>query len=165
MTITGAPLQVSLPEGMQFATARHTEVVIQLSTLWAAVSLATQSILGHLLVDVSQAGVVGEMATSFQEWAEWCSHLETSGSRVCDLVLGPTDGQAHLVACREKAARQLQVMQDEHQPLQNLGIRVWNLVLERSGEVPSLAVVLSSTVDLIEGCVDAAATNRVHWGA
>jgi hypothetical protein len=56
-------------------------------------------------------------------------------------------------------------MQDEHQPLQNLGIRVWNLVLERSGEVPSLAVVLSSTVDLIEGCVDAAATNRVHWGA
>jgi hypothetical protein len=75
------------------------------------------------------------------------------------------DGQAHLVACREKAARQLQVMQDEHQPLQNLGIRVWNLVLERSGEVPSLAVVLSSTVDLIEGCVDAVATNRVHWGA
>jgi hypothetical protein len=67
MTITGAPLQVSLPEGMQFAAACHTEVVIQLSTLWAAVSLATQSILGHLLVDVSQAGVVGEMATSFQE--------------------------------------------------------------------------------------------------
>jgi hypothetical protein len=35
-------------------------------------------------------------------------------------------------------------------------------VLKRYGEVPSLAVALSSTVDLIEGRVDAATTNGVH---
>jgi hypothetical protein len=38
-------------------------------------------------------------------------------------------------------------------------------VLERSSEVPSQAAALSSTVDLIEGCVDVVATNEVHWGA
>jgi hypothetical protein len=43
--------------------------------------------------------------------------------------------------------------------------RVRDLVLERSGEVPSLALVLSSTVDLIEGHMGAAAINKVHWGA
>jgi hypothetical protein len=56
------------------------------------VSLATQSVLGRLPVDVSQAGVVGLMVSRFWESAEWCSRLETSGLRVCDLVLGPADG-------------------------------------------------------------------------
>jgi hypothetical protein len=37
-------------------------------------------------------------------------------------------------------------------------------VLERSGEVPSLAVALSSTADLIESHVDATAANGVDWG-
>jgi hypothetical protein len=36
-----------------------------LSALWAAVSLAIQSILGHLPIKVSQAGVVGEMVARF----------------------------------------------------------------------------------------------------
>jgi hypothetical protein len=34
-----------------------------------------------------------------------------------------------------------------------------------SGEASSLVVSLSSTMDLIEGHVDAAAASRVHWGA
>jgi hypothetical protein len=56
-------------------------------------------------------------------------------------------------------------MQDEHHALKNLATRVRDLVLKRSSEVPSLATALSSIVDLIEGRVDAAAANEVHWGA
>jgi hypothetical protein len=131
--------------------------------LWAAVSLAAQSILERLPVDASQAGVVGEIVAKFQEQAKWCSHLEASGSRVYDLVLGPVDGRAHLVARLEEAVRQLWVMQDELQALRSSATRIWDLVLERSDEMPSLAVALSSTVERIEGRVDAAATNGVHW--
>jgi hypothetical protein len=137
---------------------------MQLPKLWAVVSLATQSILGCLPIDVSQVGVVGEMVARFWERAKWCLHLETSGSRVCDFVLGPADGQAHLVACLAEAAKWLQVMKDEHQALQNSATRVWDLVLERSSEAPSLAVALFSTADLIEAHADAVAANEVHWG-
>jgi hypothetical protein len=63
----------------------------------------TQSILGRLLADVSQAGVMGEMVARFQERAEWCSHLETSGSRFYDLDLGPANGRAYLDARLEEA--------------------------------------------------------------
>jgi hypothetical protein len=47
--------------------AYHTEVAMRLSALWAAVSLAAQSILGCLPVDPSQVGVVEEMVSRFQE--------------------------------------------------------------------------------------------------
>jgi hypothetical protein len=50
-----------LHDGMRFAAAQHTEVATRLSMLWEAMSLAAQSILGHLPVDVSQVGVAGEM--------------------------------------------------------------------------------------------------------
>jgi hypothetical protein len=53
---------------------------------------------------------VGKMVARFQEQAEWCSCLETSGLRVCDLVIGPVDDRVHLVAHLEEAARKLQVM-------------------------------------------------------
>jgi hypothetical protein len=56
-------------------------------------------------------------------------------------------------------------MQDEHQALQNSDTWVWDLVLERSSEAPSLIVALSSTVDLIEGHADAMDANRVHYWA
>jgi hypothetical protein len=52
-------------EGIWFAGAHHTEVVMWLSTLWAAVSLAIQSILGHLPIKVSRVGVSGEMVARF----------------------------------------------------------------------------------------------------
>jgi hypothetical protein len=41
MTITGAPPLAPLHEGMWFAVACHIEVSMRLSTLWAAVSLAS----------------------------------------------------------------------------------------------------------------------------
>jgi hypothetical protein len=63
---------------------------------------------------------VGEMIVRFWDPVEYFSCLETSGSRVCDLVLGPADGQAHLVTRLEEAVGRLQVMHDEHQALQNL---------------------------------------------
>jgi hypothetical protein len=53
MSITGAPSQTPLHEGMRFAAAHHTEVVVRLSALWVEVSLAAQSILVRLPVDVS----------------------------------------------------------------------------------------------------------------
>jgi hypothetical protein len=90
---------------MCFAVAQQTEVATRLSALWVAVSLAAQSILGRLPVDVSQVGVVREMVVQFWERAKWCSRLEPSGSEVCDLVLGPVDGEAHLVARLEEDVR------------------------------------------------------------
>jgi hypothetical protein len=48
---------------------------------------------------------------------------------------------------------------------QSLATRIRDLLLERSDEMPSRAVVLSSTAEQIEGRVDAAATNGVNWGS
>jgi hypothetical protein len=76
MTIVGASPQAPLHEGMQFVATHYTGVVMRLSTLWVAVSLATQFVLGCLPVDISQMNVVVEMVAKFQEWAEWCLRLE-----------------------------------------------------------------------------------------
>jgi hypothetical protein len=65
ITITGAPPLAPLHEGMHIAVAQHTKVATLLSVLLTAVSLAAQSILGLLPVDVSQPGVVGEMVVQF----------------------------------------------------------------------------------------------------
>jgi hypothetical protein len=51
-------------------------------------------------------------------WERWSpgsalhsgAHVETSGSKVYDLVLGPMDGQVHLVAHLEEAAGRLRVI-------------------------------------------------------
>jgi hypothetical protein len=110
MSITSIPPQAPLHEGMHFMVAQHTEVATRLSALWAAVPLATQSILGCLPVDASQAGVVGELVARFWERAEWCSRLKTSGLKVYDLVLRPVDGRVHLVAHLEEASKQHRVM-------------------------------------------------------
>jgi hypothetical protein len=77
-------------------------------------SLVAQSMLGRLPIDISQVGVMGEMFARFKEQAEWCSCLKTSGSRVCDLILGPVDDRVHLVTLLEEAIGQLQLIQDEH---------------------------------------------------
>jgi hypothetical protein len=163
MTITGTPLQPPLPEGMRFAADQHTEVAMWLSALWAAVSLAAQSILGWLPVDASQESVAGEMVARFWERVKWCSHLKTSDLKVCDHVLRPADGRVHLVACLEEASRRLWVTQDEHEALWSSATWVRDSVLNRSNETPSL-VALSPSTGLIEGRIDAAAVNGVHWG-
>jgi hypothetical protein len=63
-----------------------------------------------LPIDVSQEGVVGEMVVPFWKRAEWCSRLEAYCLEVCDLVLGPMEGQAHLVVHLEEAIGRLQAM-------------------------------------------------------
>jgi hypothetical protein len=88
MSITSVPPQAPLHEGMHFVVSQHTEVATWLSALWAVVSLAALSILGPLPIDASQEDVVGEKITRFWEQAEWCSRLETFGSKVYDLVHG-----------------------------------------------------------------------------
>jgi hypothetical protein len=90
---------------------------------------------------------MGEMVARFQERVEWFSHLETFGLRVCNLVLGPVNGRARLVARLEEAAKQLRVMQDELQAFSSLATQIRDLVLERSDETLSLVVALSSTVE------------------
>jgi hypothetical protein len=54
-----------LHEGMHFAAARQTEVASQFFVLREGVSLAAQSIIGLLVVDVPQACVVGEIVPQF----------------------------------------------------------------------------------------------------
>jgi hypothetical protein len=89
--------------------------------------------------------------------------LEAAGLEVCDLVLGPVDGQACLAAHLEEAAERLRVMQDELGALQSLTSQARGPVLGGSDEVPPLAVALSpsSSPKLIETRVNAAANNRI----
>jgi hypothetical protein len=82
------PATGPLHEGMRFAATHYNGVAMQLSTLWAAVSLAAQFVVGHLPIEAFQAEIVGEMVAKLREQAEQCSRLETFGLRVCDLVLG-----------------------------------------------------------------------------
>jgi hypothetical protein len=74
------------------------------------VSLAAQSILGRLPIDVSQASVAGDIVVQFWERADWCSCLEAASLEVYVLVLGPASDQICLVACLEEATGQLRVM-------------------------------------------------------
>jgi hypothetical protein len=92
---------------MCLAAVHHAEMATQLSALWAAVSLATQSVLGHLPVDTPQAGIVGEIVVQFQERADQCSCLEAIGQEICDNVLGPTGDLNYLVACLEEVTERL----------------------------------------------------------
>jgi hypothetical protein len=73
----------------------------------------------------------------------WCSRLETSGSKVCNLVLGPADGRVHLVAHLEDAVERLWVMRDKNDALQSSTTRARGLVLGWSIDMPSLVVALS----------------------
>jgi hypothetical protein len=79
ITVTSSPPRAPLHEAMRFAVARYAEAASQFSTLQAAVSLAAQSIISHVTIDVSQACVVGEIVARFQEYAHWCSHLKATG--------------------------------------------------------------------------------------
>jgi hypothetical protein len=124
---------------------------MRISMLWAVVSLAAQSMLERLSIDASQAGAVSEMVPRFDERGEWCSRLETSGSRVCNLILAPADSPVPLVAHLEEDVMQFWVMQDDHQVFQSSATRVWDLVVQGSSKTPSLAMALSSTADMIEG--------------
>jgi hypothetical protein len=83
MTIIAAPPQALLHEGMQFAAAHHTEVAIRLFALWAAVSLAAHSRLGHLPIAVSQSGAFCTWECGLQQLTtpRWLYGYSPSGQR------------------------------------------------------------------------------------
>jgi hypothetical protein len=63
-------------------------------------------------------------------------------------------------------------MQEEHwevvvelEALWSSTSRVQDLVLRRFDEMSSLVALLTSAVDLIEGCIDFVSTNRICWVA
>jgi hypothetical protein len=59
LTIIGTPPKGPLHEGMQCAASCHTEMVMWLSMLWAAVSWAIQSMLGRMPTEAVQVDIVG----------------------------------------------------------------------------------------------------------
>jgi hypothetical protein len=56
-------------------------------------------------------------------------------------------------------------MWDEQEALRDLATWVCGPVLGRPKETPPLAMVLTSSVELAEGRVNAAAINEIQWGA
>jgi hypothetical protein len=118
-----------------------------------------------------QADIVGEMFAKYQEHAEQCLYLKNFGSRAYDLILGLGDDWVRPTVRLEEAIEQPQLMHEEHREaiielraLQSSTTRVRHLVLRGSDETSSLATSLSSAADLIEGRINVAATNGVHWG-
>jgi hypothetical protein len=95
--------------------------------------------------------------------------LERPDARVYDLIPGPPSGQVRLADRLEEAKGQLAVEQVVHweadtdlEALQNSTVRVQDLVLEWADEPSSLAAMLSSTAELLDGHINAAATNGVR---
>jgi hypothetical protein len=135
-------------------------------------SLAAQCSLGRSPTESFQVDVVGDMLAKFQEQEERCLCLENSGMRVCDLILGSSDDQVWPTNHMEEAIGRFLVMQEEQreaiielEALQSSTAQVWDMVLKGSDGMSSLARSLSSAADLIEGRVDAAVANGVHWEA
>jgi hypothetical protein len=98
-------------------------------------------------------------------WLEW------PGTRICDLLLGPTSSWAQLADHLDEAVRQLGTelaarweVDAELEALWTSATWVEDLVLDRADGPSSLAASLSSAVDLLEGWVDVMAANRVRWG-
>jgi hypothetical protein len=66
LSIVGPPTVWShLSEGMQFPTTHHTEMAGQLTALWAAVSSATQFVLGCSPTEAFWVDVVEELLDEF----------------------------------------------------------------------------------------------------
>jgi hypothetical protein len=80
-----------LHKGMRFAAASHIEMPMRLVALREVVSSPPQSVPGCSPTEALQVDVVGEMLTKFWEQVERCLRLESSRSRVCDLILGLAD--------------------------------------------------------------------------
>jgi hypothetical protein len=85
-----------MSEGIQIAALHRTEMARELAMLRAAVSSATEFMLGHSPNKTFQVEVVGELVVEFWKQEEQCSCLERYGMRVRDLLLGSPFGRAQL---------------------------------------------------------------------
>jgi hypothetical protein len=88
--------------------------------------------------------------------------------RDCDLILGTPSGRARLADRLEETVGWLWVEQAarweadaELDALWPSTARVWDLVLDGANGPSSFAASLSMAAELLEGCVDTAATNGV----
>jgi hypothetical protein len=95
LTIVG-PSQVKSPlSGRMWAAAlHHAGVIEELVVLRAAVSSATELVLGRSPNETSQVEVMNELTTNFWRLEELCSWLEGPSMRICGLLLGQPPSQA-----------------------------------------------------------------------
>jgi hypothetical protein len=95
LTVIGSShVRSPLSVRMQVAALRHTEVVRELTALWAAVSSAAKLVLGHSPGETSQVEVMSELTTKFHKLEELCSWLQGPGAYICSLLLGSSPDQA-----------------------------------------------------------------------
>jgi hypothetical protein len=73
------------------------------------VSFAALSIISHLPIDVTHAGVVGEIVAQFWEYVDRCSCLEATSLGVYNLVLGPSGDETNVAAHLQEVTRQLRL--------------------------------------------------------
>jgi hypothetical protein len=83
-----------LLERMRVAAFRRTKMAREPDVLQAAVSSAVELVLGRSPDETIQVDVVSELIAEFWRLGELCSLLERHGSRIYDLLLGPSLGQA-----------------------------------------------------------------------
>jgi hypothetical protein len=98
--------------------------------------------------------------------------LERPAMRIWNLFLGPPPGQARLADHLDEAIGQLRVelatQRDADLELEALwtsAVRVQDLVLGSVDGPSSQTTSMSTTVELLEGRIDAACTNGVCWGS
>jgi hypothetical protein len=158
-----------MSEGMQLAALRHTEMARELSVIRAAESSVTELALRWSPNDTIRMEVVGELIAEFQKLKEQCPWLERPTMSICDLLLGAPPSWARLAdqldepigMLTAKLAAQWEVGV-ELESLQTLAMHVWDLVLDNVDGSSSLAASMSTVVELLEGWIDATATNGVY---
>jgi hypothetical protein len=79
---------------MRTTALRHARVVEEFTVLRAAVSSATELVLGHSPKEASLVEVMNELTAKFQKLEELCLRLEGPGMRIYDLLFGLPPGQA-----------------------------------------------------------------------
>jgi hypothetical protein len=103
---------------------------------------------------------------------ELCSRLEGAGVRICDQFLGSSPGQACWADRLEEAVERLKVTTVERcqadaelEALWASAALDWDQVLGGADGSSSLAASLTTVAKEVEKRINAAATNRVQWGA
>jgi hypothetical protein len=158
-----------LSEGMQIAALHHTEMVGEFATLQTTVSSVVEFTLWCSLDETFQVEVVDVLVTEFRELEEQRSRLERPGVWIYDLLLGPPSGRARLIDHLDEDAGQLgaelaarREADFELEALWTSVAQVRDLVLDRVDGMSFLAASLSIAAELLEGRVDATATNGVR---
>jgi hypothetical protein len=154
---------------MWIAALRHTEISGEIAMLQATVSYVVEFALGHSPDEAFWVEVMDELVVKFQKLEEQHSQLEWPSARIFDMLLGPPSGRAHLADRLEKVAKQLGAELAARREadaglegLQTLATRIWDLVLDGADGPSSLVTSLFTVAELLEGGVNAAATNGVR---